>query len=49
MFRDMRRKRQVLVKEECDKINEKVPCQPIEVRKLVSVQMESALIALGME
>lgn len=37
------------VKEECDKINEKVPCQPIEVRKLVSVQMESALIALGME
>lgn len=34
---------------ECDKIEQEVPCQPIPIRKLVSVQLESALLALGMK
>lgn len=32
----------------CDHIEKEVPCEPIPIRKLVSVQMESALLALGM-
>ncbi|MGN1344034.1 MAG: M14 family zinc carboxypeptidase [Traorella sp.] len=37
------------VHEECLKLDREVPCTPIEIKKLVSVQMESALIALGMD
>lgn len=40
---------QSYLKTECAKIEEAVPCQPIPIRKLVSVQMESALLALGMK
>lgn len=35
---------QAFIEEQCESVE--VPCQPIEIRKLVSVQMESALIAL---
>lgn len=37
------------VHKECEHINEQVPCVAIPIQKLVSVQMESALIALGMK
>lgn len=37
------------LKAKCEEINASVPCQPIPVKKLVSVQMESALLALGMK
>ena len=37
------------LKAKCDEIDAQTPCNPIPVRKLVSVQMESALLALGMK
>ena len=37
------------VHEKCEEINKTTPCAPIEIRKLISVQMESALLALGMK
>ena len=42
-------KTEQFINEKCAWIDAQVPCQPIAIRKLVSVQMESALLALGMK
>lgn len=34
------------VQEECKKIEEQIPCRPISIKKLISVQMECAFIVL---
>ena len=45
-LQDLMTSAQSYIDEKCAQIEAQMPCQPIEIRKLVSVQMESAIIVL---
>ena len=45
-LQDLMTSAQSYIDEKCAWIEAQMPCQPIEIRKLVSVQMESAIIVL---
>ena len=49
VMEDVLKESEAYLKAKCDEIDAQAPCTPIPVRKLVSVQMESALLALGMK